>query len=75
MLLNPCFDNLHPLKELDDFLDDLLKDKRKVELEYILRRVQKKNRETMSPIARLWVTFDQATKFTQMMLRVYRGTP
>jgi len=47
---------------MDDFLDDLMKDKKKADLESILERVQKKNLETMGPMARLWVAFDQATK-------------
>jgi len=49
------------LKKMDDFLEDLLKDKRKTDLEGILERVQKKNLETMGPMARLWVAFDKAT--------------
>ena len=47
---------------MDDFLDDLLKDKRKADLESILERVQRKNLETMGPMARLWLAFDHATK-------------
>jgi len=61
LLQNPCPENLHPVKKMDDFLEDLLKDKRKTDLEGILERVQKKNLETMGPMARLWVAFDKAT--------------
>jgi len=68
LLQNPCPGNLHPVRKMDDFLDDLMKDKKKADLESILERVQKKNLETMGPMARLWVAFDQATNLTGLPL-------
>jgi len=36
LLQNLCPGNLHPVRKMDDFLDDLLKDKNKADLEGVL---------------------------------------
>ena len=43
---------LHAVRRMDDFLD--LKDKKKLELESMLEKIQKKNLEVVGPMTRLW---------------------
>ena len=52
LLKNPVPENVHAVRRMDDFLD--LKDKKKLELESMLEKIQKKNLEVVGPMTRLW---------------------
>ena len=53
LLKNPVPENVHiAVRRMDDFLD--LKDKKKLELESMLEKIQKKDLEVVGPMTRLW---------------------
>ena len=54
---NPVPDNLDNVKKLDDFLKDILKEKRKTNeknIENILEKFQCKTVDVMGPLSKLW---------------------
>ena len=60
---SPVPENIDTVKKLDDFLKDLLKEKRKTSeqnLENIFEKLQNKTRDVMSPLAKLWKILEDA---------------
>ena len=54
---NPVPDNLDNVKKLDDFLRDILKEKRKTNkqnIENVLEKLQRKTVDVMGPLSKLW---------------------
>ena len=54
---SPVPENMDTVKKLDDFLKDLLKEKKKTNeqnLENIFEKLQNKTRDVMGPLAKLW---------------------
>ena len=50
---NPVPDNLDNVKKLDDFLRDILKEKRE-NIENVLEKLQRKTIDVMGPLSKLW---------------------
>ena len=60
---NPVPDNLDNVKKLDDFLRDILKEKRKTNeqnIENVLEKLQQKTVDMMDPLSRLWNILETA---------------
>ena len=54
---SPVPENIETVKKLDDFLQGLLKEKKKTNeknLENIFEKLQNKTRDVMGPLAKLW---------------------
>jgi len=65
---NPRPENLVPAKKLDDFLADLLKDRKKTqELAYeaTLEKVSNKNLDVLGPLGKLWLSVDAINNYKQ----------
>ena len=60
---NPVSDNLDNVKKLDDFLRDILKEKRKTNEQNIgnlLEKLQRKTVDVMGPLSKLWNILEAA---------------
>ena len=60
---SPVPENIDTVKKLDDFLKDLLKEKKKTSeqnLENIFEKLQNKTRDVMGPLAKLWKILEDA---------------
>ena len=60
---SPVLENKDTVKKLDDFLKDILKEKKKTSeqnLENIFEKLQNKTRDVMGPLAKLWKIVEDA---------------
>ena len=60
---NPVPDNLDNVKKLDNFLRDILKEKRKINeqnIENVLEMLQRKTVDVMGPLSKLWNILERA---------------
>ena len=60
---SPVPENIDTVKKIDDFLKDLLKEKKKTSeqnLENIFEKLQNKTRDAMGPLAKLWKILEDA---------------
>ena len=60
---NPVPDNLDNVKKLDDFLRDILKEKRKTNeqnIENVLEKLQRKTVDVMGPLSKIWNILERA---------------
>ena len=60
---SPVPENMDTVKKLDDFLKDLLKEKKKTNeqnLENIFEKLQNKTRDVVGPLAKLWKILEDA---------------
>ena len=62
---NPVPDNLDQVKKLDDFVHDILKDKRKQKdlgMHATFEKIQSKNGCVMGSLSKLWMLVEEARK-------------
>ena len=63
LMKNPVPDNLDQVKKLDDFVRDILKDKRQqrdLEMYGTFEKIHSKNACVMSPLSKLWMLVEEA---------------
>ena len=62
---NPVPDNLDPVKKLDDFVRDILKDKRKqkdLDMDVTFEKIQSKNACVVGPLSKLWMLVEESRR-------------
>ena len=70
---NPVPDNLDNFEELDNFLRDILNEKRRINeqnIENVLEKLQRKTVDMMGPLSKLWNILEGA-KGSEKMLSKY----
>ena len=63
LIKNPVPENINPVKTLDDFAKDILKDKKKqkdLDFDNVLEKIQGQNRSVMGPLSKIWTTVESA---------------
>ena len=63
LIKNPAPENINPVKTLDDFVKDILKDKKKqkdIDFDNVLEKIQGRNRSVMGPLSKIWTAVDSA---------------
>ena len=58
---NPVPENTNPVKTLDDFVKDILKDKKKkkdLDFDNVLENIQGRNRSFMGPLSKIWTAVE-----------------
>ena len=61
LIKNPAPENINPVKTLDDFVKDILKDKKKqkdIDFDNVLEKIQGRNRSVMGPLSKIWTAVD-----------------
>ena len=62
LIKNPVPENSNPVKTLDDFVKDILKDKKKqkdLDFDNVLEKIQDRNLSVMSPLSKIWTALSQ----------------
>ena len=57
LIKNPVPKNINPVKTLDDFVKDILKDKKKqkdLDFDNVLEKNQGRNQSVMGPLSKIW---------------------
>lgn len=65
LMENSMPDNLDQVKELDDFVRDILKDKHRqkdLDMDVTLEKIQSKNACMMGPLSELWILVEEARR-------------
>ena len=63
LIKNPAPENINLVKTLDDFVKDILKDKKKqkdIDFDNVLEKIQGRNRSVMGPLSKIWTAVDSA---------------
>ena len=63
LIKSPVPENINPVKTLDDFLKDILKDKKKLkdlDFDNILEKIQGRNGSVMGPLLKIWTAVESA---------------
>ena len=63
LIKNPVPENINPVKTLDDFVKDILKDKKKqkdLDFDNVLEKIQGRNRSVMGPLLKIWTAVASA---------------
>ena len=63
LIKNPVPENINPVKTLDDFVKDILKDKKKqkdLDFDNVLEKIQGRNRSAMGPLSKIWTAVESA---------------
>ena len=56
LIKNPVPENINPVKTLDDFVKDILKDKKKqkdLDFDNVLEKIQGRNQSVMGPLSKI----------------------
>ena len=70
---NPVPDNLDPVKKLDDFVRDILKDKRKqkyLDMDVTFEKIQSKNACVMGPLSKLWMLVEESRRSKEKQIPI-----
>ena len=73
---NPVPDNLDQVKELDHFVRDILKDKRKqkdLEMDGIFEKIYSKKTCVTSPLSKLWMLEEEARRSKEKQIPIDLG--
>ena len=60
---NPVPENISPVKTLDDFVKDTLKDKKKqkdLDFDHVLEKIEGRNRSVVGPLSKVWTAVESA---------------
>ena len=63
LIKNPVLENINPVKTLNDFVKDILKDKKKqkdVDFDNFFEKIQGQNRSVMGPLSKIWTVAESA---------------
>ena len=63
LIQNPVPENINPVKTLNDFVKDILKDKKKqkdLNFDNVLEKIQGQNRSVMGPLSKIWTAVESA---------------
>ena len=70
---NPVPDNLDQVKKLDDFVCDILKDKRTqkdLDMDSTFEKIQSKNACVMGPLSKLWMLVEEARRSKEKQIPI-----
>ena len=73
LMENPAPDNLDQVKKLDDFVRDILKDKRKqkdLDMTVTFEKIQSKNACVMGPLSKLWMFVEEARRSKEKQIPI-----
>ena len=62
--LSPVPDNIDPVRKLDEFIKDILKEKRhqrELDMDNVLEKIQNRTRNVLGPLSRIWALVDEAS--------------
>ena len=63
LIKSPVPENINPVKTMDDFVKDSLKDKRKqkhLNFDNVLEKIEGRNRSVMCPLSKMWTAVESA---------------
>ena len=63
LIKNLVPENINPVKTLDDFVKDILKDKKKqkdLDFNHVVEKIQGRNRSVMGPLSKIWTAVESA---------------
>ena len=71
LIKNLVPENINPVKTLDDFVKDILKDKKKyLDFNHVVEKIQGRNRSVMGPLSKIWTSVESARLSQEDLVKV-----